>query len=1168
MRITRLLLARYGHLSDVELAFDPAVPLHIVLGANEAGKSTALSAIADALFGFPHRTSFDFLHAARDLRVGIGVQAADGRSGFFVRRKGRQDTLRDAGDVPVPESAIAAFVCGAARERFTEIFGMDGEELRRGGAAILEGKSEVGQSIVQAHTGLHHVRGAVARLNEAAGALYGDRRGERAFHVAVEAFRSAKADLEERSLRPAAYEHAAQEREACIEARLRNAQELEAIEAERNRLDRIRRTTPARLALRRDRASRASLGAVAALPSDSEDRRNSAVQSREMHRRELAREAEAQVKREAALNGLDIDDMLLAEGPTIDALFADLKRIEGARRDRAFQEIEAAQALDRLAEAGRRLGLAVTPEALPARLPDDLARAAALRAIAENTRLVTLRKALDADRQIACDRLSSAQAALAEAPPPPPADALVDAIGAARSEGRIDADLADAAAALELARVASAHALAALPHWTGSLEALASAAIPLPSAIAEASSRLAAALQGRDGAAREAAARDQVLQTARADLAGCMAAGLPPSAADVESARERRDRAWRLIRRYHVEAGLPPAVEEVAGLPADLPAALAGLIGDADSLADRLAAEAGRAAQFDNFRAQLARAEQAAAAARLGQEEAEACLAVARQAWEAIWRPSGVMPADPASMREWLAQRAGVVASLTEVIAKEAALARLRARRDGARNRLAAALPDDGVGPDTPVADLLRVAERRLAQRDAAKARRDEAAKALAEAERAMSALDAKRMALAREVAAWDEHWAKVAQGIGLPPGASAEMAADSLAIWADIHRHARDWRAARDRIQAMTADIDAFDALATSCFAACGTPVSAASAGEAVPKLAKRLAASRDAAARREDLLQDMKDRARRLDELNRDLTRAEDVLASLRALACVEDDESLKTAIARAQEDAALAKLIATREDELRRLDDGLSEAALEEEAEGADFDRLPGRIGEIDVRRRALAAENEALARRERDAESALEAMQRGQDSGEAAQRMQDAAAEAQDIAGRYVRLRLSHALLRAGIERFRREQQAPLLAAAGALFASLTERRYDRLGTDEAEDGKMVVVAHRPDGTHCPADRLSEGTRDQLYLALRLAAIGTHAAHTEPLPFIADDLLASFDDRRARAALRVLADFGAVTQTILFTHHAHIAAMADPATTRLHHLPDRVAGFAAA
>jgi uncharacterized protein YhaN len=102
----------------------------------------------------------------------------------------------------------------------------------------------------------------------------------------------------------------------------------------------------------------------------------------------------------------------------------------------------------------------------------------------------------------------------------------------------------------------------------------------------------------------------------------------------------------------------------------------------------------------------------------------------------------------------------------------------------------------------------------------------------------------------------------------------------------------------------------------------------------------------------------------------------------------------------------------------------------------------------------------------------------------------------------------------------------------------------------------------MVAARPDGTECPADRLSEGTRDQLYLALRLAAIESFAVRAEPLPFIADDLLVNFDDRRSRAAMRVLATFGQVTQTILFTHHAHIAAMADRATASLHHLPHSI------
>jgi uncharacterized protein YhaN len=60
----------------------------------------------------------------------------------------------------------------------------------------------------------------------------------------------------------------------------------------------------------------------------------------------------------------------------------------------------------------------------------------------------------------------------------------------------------------------------------------------------------------------------------------------------------------------------------------------------------------------------------------------------------------------------------------------------------------------------------------------------------------------------------------------------------------------------------------------------------------------------------------------------------------------------------------------------------------------------------------------------------------------------------------------------------------------------------------------------------------------------------------------LPFIADDLLVNFDDRRAKAAIRVLADFGKITQVILFTHHGHIADMAEPSVASVHPLKGSV------
>ena len=71
-------------------------------------------------------------------------------------------------------------------------------------------------------------------------------------------------------------------------------------------------------------------------------------------------------------------------------------------------------------------------------------------------------------------------------------------------------------------------------------------------------------------------------------------------------------------------------------------------------------------------------------------------------------------------------------------------------------------------------------------------------------------------------------------------------------------------------------------------------------------------------------------------------------------------------------------------------------------------------------------------------------------------------------------------------------------------------------------------------------------LSEGTRDQLYLALRLAAIETRVGAS--IPLICDDLLVTADDERAGSMFRVLAAAAASTQVIIFTHHAHLIEVA--------------------
>jgi hypothetical protein len=112
----------------------------------------------------------------------------------------------------------------------------------------------------------------------------------------------------------------------------------------------------------------------------------------------------------------------------------------------------------------------------------------------------------------------------------------------------------------------------------------------------------------------------------------------------------------------------------------------------------------------------------------------------------------------------------------------------------------------------------------------------------------------------------------------------------------------------------------------------------------------------------------------------------------------------------------------------------------------------------------------------------------------------------------------------------------------------LFRRLTLERYIELRIDhDAATPRLLGV--RDDGRHAvDVEAMSDGTADQLYLALRLAAVEQSIAAGIRLPFLADDLFINFDDIRSTAGLAVLAELATKTQVLFFTHHAHLAAIA--------------------
>jgi uncharacterized protein YhaN len=164
---------------------------------------------------------------------------------------------------------------------------------------------------------------------------------------------------------------------------------------------------------------------------------------------------------------------------------------------------------------------------------------------------------------------------------------------------------------------------------------------------------------------------------------------------------------------------------------------------------------------------------------------------------------------------------------------------------------------------------------------------------------------------------------------------------------------------------------------------------------------------------------------------------------------------------------------------------------------------------------------------------------------------------------------VRLELASGVLSRAIERLRDKSQGPVLVRAGAIFKALTLGNFEKLTVDLGDDDQPVLSGVRADGRETGVLGMSDGTRDQLYLALRIASLERLADSGDPLPLVLDDVLMSFDDDRARAALRVLADLAHRMQVLLFTHHERTVQLAREAVGDLavHALPPQTAVSAA-
>jgi uncharacterized protein YhaN len=452
------------------------------------------------------------------------------------------------------------------------------------------------------------------------------------------------------------------------------------------------------------------------------------------------------------------------------------------------------------------------------------------------------------------------------------------------------------------------------------------------------------------------------------------------------------------------------------------------------------------------------------------------------------------------------------------------------------------------LGPESSLAGLTRRAEEVISAEQALAQERRQLGRDRDRLEKERLEAAERLQAAEAEMVDWREQWEAAVAPIGLGVDAHPDEASAFLEELERLFDKLREADTLRKRIDGIDRDAAQHAGRVEALAAVVAADLSERPPEEAALELHQRLKRARDASARKETLEKQLVDAEERLRKAEAAIAHAEAALKGL----CVEAGCSSVEELARAEQRSGLRRRLesdlAGVDEQLRRLSAGATVPDFIAEAAAVDPDGVSGEVGR-------LAEAIDGLERDRSDLDQAIGRERAELRRMDGADRAAALAEEFQGMLGRletdlerYARLKIAARVLAMAIERYREKQQGPILTRASELFRRITCGSFEGVRAEFDETGNPVIVGIRSGGPPLGVEAMSDGTADQLYLALRLAGLEMYLEKNEALPFVVDDILILFDDERSLATLEVLAELSRRTQVIFFTHHRHLVELA--------------------
>jgi uncharacterized protein YhaN len=1155
MRLRRLDLTRYGKFTNHSIDFGEPVEgrpdLHIVYGLNEAGKSTALAGFLDLLFGIEMQSRYGFLHPYATMCVGGCLDLSVGRRDL-VRIKRPQPTLRNAANEPLPEALILGDLGGIDRNAYRTMFLLDDDTLEAGGKSILASNGELGQLLFSASAGLADLSKTLLDLRAEMDGFTkpGARSGALAqYKVALATLRQEREAIDTFATE---YRRLVETSEAAAAQYAAGLEERSRSQAALTQKQRLLAAAPVMAALRQNRKKLSEFGDLPLAPpgwleelpalQQAETKYQTEVEFTEREVRRLAEEASAIV----------IDEPALQLVGRLDRLEQLRVRFIGAEADLPDRWRELAAVEQQIARLLAHLGL--ERETAPERLVLPAAQSAALGT------LIAARSGIQEKVATASDELAQAMQELTEsrralaaltgtrgsAPPLMPISIVLAAIRDSDHAVR----LRTAKRALTQTQGSVPAAVAALAPWRGSLEDLPGLTVPdIPTVQAwqGQEQKLALLVEQR---LREFEQAESDLANRRAEIDAMGKIGGLLSDAEAAEIRAAREAAWSAHRRA-LNLETADAFETALRKDDIVGTARLGHERELAKLNGALQALAVDEVKFDRTRSLL---DEARAAQRLHNNVVSgAVLAISSQLPESM---------APASLLLWIGNREKALEVRGLQAQAQRDLDAAEADEVVLRDRLLAALEKAGVPQDTTgtLEDLAASAQSAVDLEAQVKILRE--ATEACERQVGNRELAVQKASTADKI--WTAGWRDAcaacwlgAEAADLPVEAVREML-DAAARLAPLLTSKTELQS---RITAMEEDRFAFAEEVAGRAADLGhTPTSdypldvaqavtarVAAAGRAVERERELEEAGRTAEQKRKEVAAGADIHSKRVAEMT-GYMQADSLVELASKLSHAETKAGLERQVDQAERDV----LATLRVEALADAEALLAEHEVPQLE--TDVAALSAQLEDLETRTRELFAAK-------RSAEDRIAAVGGDDAVARIEERRRTTLLEIEEKAMDYLRLRAGTAAADRGLRLYRDQHRSSMMAHASEAFRVISRGAYRGLGIQPERDGDILVALGADGGSKLATD-LSKGTRFQLYLALRAAGYQEFARLRRPVPFIADDIMETFDDLRAAETLRVLGSMALLGQVIYLTHHDHLRAIAEATvpSVQIHRLPD--------